>query len=305
MFNKGHSVTVLPAGLNGARGVVHRRYFRGDGSKKNEEVVYHVFVASLHNPSLPGDNPFMLTVSHDQLRPPSIGWGVLSAEYQWWLNPFNAHALNATYWPAPAAGWKKGDFVSIPSPSFAVYVRICARVVEPEDATGCITVVFKPPFDPASLVRSKLPARAVLGPHTDWTLDHREWASEAKAKPSPPPAASIPFKPIVANTAAAKRPRSVSPLSLGENAIPGAVAEKKMRVLSMSITPEASKSDQQEETRGPAESDKQDDNTEDKTEASTMDEAPAAAPCYDWHLNEDVEDVDEDIDVAQFFNEDE
>ena len=321
VFAKGHTVTVPVAGLDGGRGVVHRRYFRGDGSSKVKEAVYHILVASRNCPSSAENNPYMLTATHDQLRPPLIGWKALPVDYQWWLNPFNAQTLQL--WPAPTDGWKAGDFVSIPSPSFAVNIRICARVVEPEDATGCITVVFKPPFDVSNLVKSKLPAMAIRGPHTDWTLDHREWAADATNQSQSLPAVVF-FKPVAENEAAPrKRTRSISPLSLGDNALPEVVAEKKTRVASFESKLEEQagagdcKLDDKEDT-GAAGDCKLDDREDtgaagdcklDDREELIEEDCyinPAAAvedtpvQCYDWHVNED----EPEPDVSHFFKQD-
>lgn len=318
VFAKGHTVTVPAAGLDGGRGIVHRRYFRKDGSSKANEAVYHILVASRDYPPSAENNPYMLTATHDQLRPPLIGWKALPVDFQWWLNPLNSQALQ--FWPAPVDGWKAGDFVSIPSPSFAVNIRICARVVEPEDATGCITVIFKPPFDVGSLVKSKLPARAIHGPHTDWILDHREWAADA-TKQNQGLQAVVFFKPIAEPEAAPrKRTRSVSPLELGDNALPEVVAQKKTRVASFEskLEEQAAKvykpSEEDTGAAGDGKPDEQDTgaagdgkpNEEEELIVEDCYSDPTAAveeppvPCYDWHVNED----EPEPDVSQFFKQD-
>lgn len=251
IFAKGHTVTIR-GGTTDARGFVHRAYRRSD-----REVVYHVYRVTRGIPDLSGPDqhgPWMLTVTQEELHPPVINWKLLPAEFQWWrngplylTNPSAAEVFS--FWPAPKTGWQKGDFVSVPS--FGCDDRVCARVVEAEDETGCLVVAFKP-LDGRS-IKSRFPLGAILGPHTEWHLDPSEWEE------------TQPLQVV------RKRARSSSPpaLSLGENALPEAIAEKKARIL-----------------------------TAYEEHAQTLETKPADPEWLD-----DLEEPKDQMDVAKFFSE--
>lgn len=206
-FQKGHAVTIKGRSQH-ARGFVHSKYQRGS------TVVYHVYTVTRGLPDLSGPEEhgiWMLTVEDHELLSPMLHWGLLPVEYMWWKNsPYYLEDMRSaevySYWPAPKRGWQEGDYVSVPS--LHVCERQCARVVVPEK-DGLVTVVHQlgASFD-GRAIKSTYPVACVLGPAVEWLPETMDW-------------------PQVKND---KRARSMSPLSLGEPAVP--VPHKRAHVLS-------------------------------------------------------------------------
>lgn len=205
-FKKGHTVTIKGRSQH-ARGFVHSKYQRGS------TVVYHVYTVTRGLPDLAGPEAhgiWMLTVEDHELLSPMLHWGLLPVEYMWWKNaPYYLEDMRSaevySFWPVPRRGWQEGDYVSVPS--LNCRERQCARVVAPEK-DGLITVIHQlgSSFD-GRAIKSSYPVASVLGPAVEWLPETMDWPQVESAK----------------------RARSMSPLSLGEAALPDA---KRAHVLS-------------------------------------------------------------------------
>ena len=210
-FKKGHAATIKGRSQN-ARAFVHSKY------QRCSTVVYHVYAVTRGLPDLSGPEAhgiWMLTVDDHELLSPMLHWGLLPVEYMWWKNaPYYLEDARSaevySYWPAPKRGWQEGDYVSVPS-LLSFGERQCARVLAPEK-DGLITVVHQalsPPSNDGRAIKSSYPVASVLGPAVEWQPETMDW-------------------PQVEETG--KRARSMSPLSLGEPAVP--VPHKRAHVLS-------------------------------------------------------------------------